>query len=267
MVFKICERHQGLLKPFGRLRLLAVSVPTTPIKNLLRAPPSDNKLETVFNWRSWIFVPQFFGLILSMSRKGTYSITNVLHLIRKNSDHKRTLSVPSPTAQTSDLCASGTGTQDLEKQISSALNYWERSWPIMYRFATFQLYSGARVSEILRLHSNDITTNGRVLIRPLKGGNPRIVQIPDLTEWMRSEKPKGRYLFRDLTRFVIHREYVKQGISAHFGSNMKRSTTHLFRHLVGLDLKQINGEENATRIGLGQKTDKAADHYKVEVRR
>ena len=202
-----------------------------------------------------------------MPRKGTYTINHLLDIMARERGEKRTKSVPSSPAQIFDSCAGHDEYREIHIRISSALDFWKIHYPLLYHFAAIQLYSGARVSEILRLHSSSITADGRILIHALKNGNSRIVQPPIDQEWLQKERSLGRYLFADLSRFVIHRQYVKQGISAYFGDNVKRSTTHIFRHLVALDLKQIPESTNAIKTGLGQKTDTSADHYKAEIRR
>ena len=202
-----------------------------------------------------------------MSRKGFISIRTVMAHIKRMQDETGIKSVPSASAQNFDSCAGHTDPLELQPQITSALQYWKTQYPIIYHFAVLQISSGARVSEILRLHSNDITPDSRIILRSLKGGSDRVFQMSIDQEWLQRERSMKRYLFRDLSRFVIHRQYVKQGISAYFGKNTKRSTTHLFRHLVALDLKQTGDQTHAIKTGLGQKTDKAADHYKTEIRR
>jgi integrase len=202
-----------------------------------------------------------------MPQKGTYSINTILKVIARKEKELAPKSVLSAPAQTFDLCKTQQQPVQLHLQIRSALNYWKIKYPILFNFATIQLQSGARVSEILRLHSKEITPDNRILIRSLKGGNDRIVQISGIDKWISSERTKSRYLFQDLTRFVIHHNYVQQGISAHFGNNTKRSTTHLFRHLVGIDLNHLENSTHGIKKGLGQKTDKAADYYKTKIRR
>lgn len=214
-----------------------------------------------------MFIGHSTIIFVNMPRKGTYSINTLLKVIAKKTNGTGTKSVTTAPAQTFDLCKDDQEPAQLHLQISSALKHWQINYPILYYFATIQLQTGARVSEILRLHSKEITPDGRILIRSLKGGNDRVVQISDLAPWLNLERSKSRYLFRDLTRFVIHHNYVKQGISAYFGNNQKRSTTHLFRHLVGIDLTHLEDHTHGIKTALGQKTDSAADHYKTKVRR
>lgn len=202
-----------------------------------------------------------------MSRKNLITITTVMHHINRLNNQRGIKSVPSPLAQTFDSCDSNIELEEMHLTIEIALKHWKKHYPIIYHFAVIQLASGARVSELLRLHSNDISEQNRIFIRSLKNGVNRTVQITVETEWLQRERSLNRYLFPDLSRFVIHREYVKQGVAAHFGNNSKRSTTHLFRHLVGLDLKSISDETEAIKAGIGQKTDQATNYYKTKIRR
>lgn len=202
-----------------------------------------------------------------MPRKGTYNINTVLKIIQRKQNEKRTKSVTSPPAQTFDLCNGQESLQRLHFLVSSALEDWKISYPILYKFAVMQISTGARVSELLRIHSKEISPEGRILIRALKGGNDRVEKIPELTPWLIKERSKSRYIFQDLTRFVIHHRYLEKGISAYFGKNSKRSTTHLFRHLVGLDMNQLKDSTHGIKTALGQKTDKAANYYKTQARR
>lgn len=202
-----------------------------------------------------------------MPNQGFTSVTHVIHAINRMRNETPAKSVPSPSAQNFDSCNAGAELQEIQMAILNALEHWKRSWPLLYYFAMIQSESGARVSEILRIHSTDITPEGRIRLYALKRGNPRVIRVPEIIPWLIRERSFQRNIFMDLNRFAIHREYVKQGIAAYFGQNTKRSTTHLFRHLVGIDLNQLKDGTHAIRHGLGQKTDTAADHYKTTPRR
>lgn len=200
-----------------------------------------------------------------MPNKGFISITHVLDAIDRKRGVSRHKSVPNRPAQISDLCDVGPGLPAMATTIKAALQHWRSHWPLIYYFATIQIETGARVSEILRITSHDISADSRIRIHALKNGIDRIVRVPQISDWLQRERSMKRRLFADLNRFQIHRAYVKQGIAAYFGSNTKRSTTHLFRHLVGLDLNSLKEPQHAIRSGLGQKTDKAADHYRTDL--
>lgn len=202
-----------------------------------------------------------------MSVKNFVTIRHILQNISKITGQEYTKRIPSPSAQTFDLCEDQSKIMAMESIITDALQTWKNTYPIMHKFAIIQLASGARVSEILRLTSGDISEKGRVLITASKGGSNRIIEIPELTPWLIRERFLERSIFQDLNRFAVHREYKKQGISAKFGINQKHSTTHLFRHLLALDLQHIKDPTNAIKTGLGQKTDQATDYYKTQIRR
>jgi len=182
-------------------------------------------------------------------------------------DQPGTRPVPCPNAQTSDLCIDGSTEMAIRSAINSALGLWKRSQPILYHLAVLQLNTGLRISEILSIHSSHISPEGRIFVKGSKGSRSRIVQPPtDLEFWLK-EKDLNRYVFKDLNRFHVYREYRNRGISAKFGSNIKFSVTHLPRHLVGLDLKNINNAKEAIAINLGHRGDASADHYTSEIRR
>jgi len=187
-----------------------------------------------------------------------------LRVIEKN---KRTKSVPTSSAQTFDLCEVADPNHNMQCLITDALKSWQINYPIMHKFALLQLATGARVSELLRITSGQISPEGRIHIIALKGGNDRIVLVEPLRTWLIHERSLGRSIFQDLNRFSIHREYVRQGLAIKFGNNSKNSTTHLFRHLVGIDLNELDNGRHAIRQGLGQKTEEAADYYAVAARR
>lgn len=202
-----------------------------------------------------------------MARKGFITILHVQQKIGMFPKKERTKSAPSSSAQTFDLCEIQSGRESLHFSIDQALKLWDQTYPIMAKFARFQRQSGARVSEILRIHSSDISPEGRIHLRSLKNGIDRIIHPVDDLQWYISERIKGRFIFQDLTRFVVHHNYVKQGITAFFGHNTKGSTTHIFRHLIGSDLANLKDSTHAIKLNLGQKTDTAADHYKPQKRR
>ena len=201
-----------------------------------------------------------------MGAKGFISITHVIHHINRQRKAAGLTTVPNPSAQTLDLCSGHSSHQPLEILISSAMEHWQKDHPLMYHFAMLQAETGARVSELLQIHSRHITENGRINLDTKKGGNTRILEPITNRQWYISERSKSRYLFQDLNRFQIHREYVKHGIAAHFGKNIKRSTTHLFRHLVGLDLSTLANPTHSIKTALGQKTESAATYYQAKIR-
>jgi integrase len=201
-----------------------------------------------------------------MSKKGFTSITHVIHHINRIRKKEGLFPVPNPSAQTFDLCSMDTGIEEIQNAILSAVEIWKRSFPLLANFTTLQYETGARVSEILQIHSSHITEKGRINLTTLKKGNTRILEPISNREWIISERSKGRYLFHDLNRFQVHRKYVEFGIAAYFGNNVKRSTTHIFRHLVGMDLSTLANPNHSIRIALGQKTEQAAEFYKTAIR-
>jgi len=201
-----------------------------------------------------------------MAQKGFISITHVIHHINRNRKNSGLSSAPNPSAQNFDSCKHGIGEEELQIRIASALEVWKKDQHQLYYFAVLQAETGARVSELLQIHSRHITENGRINLTTLKKGNTRILEPLSNRQWYISERSKSRFLFQDLNRFAIHREYVKHGISAHFGKNIKRSTTHLFRHLVGLDLSTLEDPTHSIKTALGQKTESAANFYTTKIR-
>jgi integrase len=124
-----------------------------------------------------------------------------------------------------------------------------------------QFLHGLRISEVLNITSLDITRNGRIRIKGLKGSFDRFVVSSNFTEFWTVTGQHLLPLSTTYSRFYFYREYKKLGIGAHFGNSLNKSVTHYFRHAVALDSQEKFENLTDTKMVLGHKSIKSTEKY------
>lgn len=122
-------------------------------------------------------------------------------------------------------------------------------------------HTGARISEVLRLKSSDITKDWFVKINAVKGSRSRIVKV---------EKPPFKviinynlnyYLFPELSRFYMYRVCRSYGLQLQVAGQRKKSVTHAFRHNYASQLLKLQTSENLAGRSLGHKSNNSILSY------
>lgn len=124
-----------------------------------------------------------------------------------------------------------------------------------------QFLHGLRISEVLNITASDITRNGRIRIKGLKGSFDRFVLSSNFIEFWTCSGIPLLPLCRCYSRFYFYREYKKLCIGARFGNSHNNSVTHWFRHAVALDSIETFHSINDTKIVLGHKNSKSTQKY------
>lgn len=124
-----------------------------------------------------------------------------------------------------------------------------------------QFFHGLRISEVLNVTPLDITRNGRIRIKGLKGSYDRFVVSSNFLEFWINTGQHLLPLSNTYSRFYFYREYKKLGIGAHFGNSVNKSVTHYFRHAVALDSQNKFDNLSDTKMVLGHKSIKSTEKY------
>ena len=182
-------------------------------------------------------------------------------IFNKKIVYKGGKSVLNPTAQTTTLCNIG----DLKVSgMRSLIGEYVMNSRLNDSFACLieVLYiGGLRISEALHIGPGDISSNGTIKVKGLKGSSDRFVTISKHVGYLISCKLRYKYPFEVYSRYFVHRELIKLGMYMTFEGGSKRSTTHLFRHLKGLEVYSISGSEVDVSKVLGHKNVKNAKYY------
>ena len=107
------------------------------------------------------------------------------------------------------------------------------------------IFYGLRISEALYFDHTNITNDGLIKIKGLKGSSSRILYIRHNREYLINNYLYSLPLANIYSRFYVYRLFKKLGIYQRFNINSHFSVTHYFRHNLVKHLKD-NGYDNKT---------------------
>lgn len=123
------------------------------------------------------------------------------------------------------------------------------------------LYSGMRISEVLRIKGTDITINRTLFYIASKSKARCSVQIVDSWDYYSKYVGKPVYLFAHFSRFYIYRQMKAIGLSVKFGANCNSSVTHLGRHITALNAQGATQNSKDAQRVLNHKSINSTKHY------
>ena len=126
---------------------------------------------------------------------------------------------------------------------------------------------GLRITEVLNIQKCDISRQGRIRIKGLKGSNDRIVTPIMFAQFWQSLPDFMLPLGSVYSRFYFYRWFKRIGIYDVFGNNKRFSVTHMFRHHLALSLKNEFDDTALTQRVLGHRSIKSTLHYEKERKR
>jgi integrase len=120
---------------------------------------------------------------------------------------------------------------------------------------------GCRVSEVLRLNSEDILTDGSIIIRAGKKGNTRVIKMHEHTGLFLQFRYSGCQPFEFLTRFRMYDLFLKVGLVMQKTGSKYKKVTHSLRHAKARFLQSQGVEESAIQTHLAQKSSNSTKYY------
>lgn len=129
---------------------------------------------------------------------------------------------------------------------------------------SLQMEHGLRISEVLNIKKTDISHRGYILIKSLKGSKNRLVSPSFFRQFWFDSPPLTFPLSRLYSRFYFYRWYKKLGLYSTYGTNSTASVTHVFRHELGLHLKNKFNELEVSKSFLGHVSSKSTEAYEQE---
>lgn len=170
-------------------------------------------------------------------------------------------SVSTLTAQTNKLCVdrNGYAVTELQESRMKALN---RNEPLHIRVivSMLQLY-GLRISEVLSLKPNNITVDGKVIIKGAKGSSDRLIVIPEYSKFFIDIRNSGYNPFVNVNRFIIYRILKKYSLVAQSTYGSKNAVCHQFRYEFAKSINDVTGSINDTAQFIGHKKSSSTSHY------
>jgi integrase len=118
-----------------------------------------------------------------------------------------------------------------------------------------------RVSEVLKIKSNDISSSGLILIKASKNSFDKYVRDMSYLEFWLMFRRENRCLGDFYNRYYIYRVMRHYGFCFRFEGSTKNSVTHCSRHLNSIDVKNVTNNNDSVTLLLGHKSKNNAKYY------
>lgn len=203
-----------------------------------------------------------------VARNTEYTIPAVTRIRRVNGrvdliarPNPRPNSQSTPSAQIEHPCSlldsqSAAVEQAATNAITSRILDWKLRLLIEIMYS-----SGCRVSEALNVKGTDIGDYGTVFIKGLKRSHDITAEIHYNKTHAIRLSGKHIYIFQDLDRYYVHRQFKALGIYFPPTHSRKGISTHALRHLKLKKAYQVSMSVDTTRRAVNQKSEKATKNY------
>lgn len=175
------------------------------------------------------------------------------------------ISDESPSAQSSALLRANSA----ERLLSdSAMEFilQNSTYPLDFKYLVYLLLiSGCRISEALKVTSNDITGNYRVHLKGSKGSNDRVIFLPQLSAGALLLSSGNYPIWQVYSRFFVYRVLKQHGIYLSKEGNQNKAVTHAFRNAYAAELQTIVGSSELKSQALGHKSLKSKQYYERKI--
>lgn len=131
----------------------------------------------------------------------------------------------------------------------------------LYFCFILQLEYALRISEVLDITPEDITSWGEIRVRGKKGGSDRLISSDAAREFILKQKAIGVKPFGELNEDYVRRAYKSVGLFLRLPGRSKDSVTHLFRHIAAMSARDNNFGNAVITNKLGHKSNKTQEHY------
>lgn len=184
---------------------------------------------------------------------------NVLQATQAGKDRDK--SVLNPSAQTSGLCAPGTG-RETAYQAAVSDFLVDNAQPIALRaLVELMSVSGCRISQALSISRNNISKNGRITLKGAKGGVDVIAAPILYKSFFIGFKDGINCGFADYNRFYVYRVFRRYGLWLAGFTSEKKAVTHSFRHALINDISSTSVTSEGIANVLGHKSLKSQTYY------
>lgn len=126
--------------------------------------------------------------------------------------------------------------------------------------------NGLRVSEVLQINARNITGNGNIFVKGLKGSSNRLVTPSKyMSFWVDFRKNKLS-IPAYINRFYLYRLFIKKGLYIIPAGHSKKMVTHSFRHQFVYNL--LNSGQTIAEIQrfMGHKSINSTIHYVSKIK-
>lgn len=166
-----------------------------------------------------------------------------------------------PSAQNDTLCEPGKDVGAVARALIDQVEHIKAHDMIMHIFAKTMLLGGLRVSEMLNVGAGDIDALGRLIVRSLKGGQPRVVDTGMNADQFIVWRNQNYVPWLGWNRYFVDRQFRKYGIMLKVEGGDRMSVTHALRHASAQISFSASQDLETTKSLLGQKSKTNTEIY------
>lgn len=167
----------------------------------------------------------------------------------------------SPLAQYANLLQDCSRYSSLISQVTALISPLSSVPFLLKLFIDLHYSSGCRVSELLQLHSSNITPAGGVFVKGLKNSGNRYIYSSHFRLELIQMRKLNKILFSEYSRFFIYRFYKQNGLFLKFDNSNNSAVTHVFRHLSAVTDCESSENIAALKAYFNHKSIISTTHY------
>lgn len=179
----------------------------------------------------------------------------------QNSNILRINSATNPSAQFNKLLQQDTEPPGRISAPGEVLESNKGLLGVYYFLFVLMESSGCRVGELLSATHSQITTQGKLLIKGLKGSNDRFISDSRATQFLLKMKAIQRDPFHGCNRFTARRHLQKVSLFTQKSGRKNLTMTGVFREQYAKEIREIDNTDTAVSKFIGHKVNTTGKHY------
>lgn len=179
----------------------------------------------------------------------------------QNSIILRTKSVVNPTAQFNTLLQPGSMAGKDKTGSGEVLERNKGLLGVYYYLFVLMQSSGCRVGEVLGLSHSQITSQGKALIKGLKGSNDRFISDSRATEFLIKCRAIQRDPFTGCNRFTARRHLQRISLFTMKKGRKNLTMTGVFRESYAKEIREVDDNDSTVSKHIGHRVSTNGKHY------
>ena len=121
--------------------------------------------------------------------------------------------------------------------------------------------SGCRIGELLSATHQQITSQGKLLIKGLKGSNDRFISDSKCTQFLIKMKSIERNPFEGCNRFTARRHLQRVSLFTQKKGRKHLTMTGVFREAYAKEIREVDDNDTTVSKHIGHKVRSNGKHY------
>lgn len=147
------------------------------------------------------------------------------------------------------------------ESIYQVLEQHKASLGKSYEVLLIMSRGGFRVSEVLKMHSNNIINETDIFITASKGSRSKRVHVPEISKSLIKYKSASFSPYATISRFQMYRTCKRIGLIIDNGVKRNKSVTHSLRKSYIKESFISSKDIGITADIVGHKSIKSTEHY------